>query len=110
MAKGKSGETETSQRWGRWIREWRSSGLSVRAFCKLHGLAEPSFYAWRRLLDRRQAQAVAFVPVQVVPEERRISGSALEVVLSGERMVRVAPGFDAQTLTRLLAVLEEKPC
>ena len=35
----------------------------------------------------------------------------LELVLADGRVVRVAPGFDAATLLRLLAVLEaEGPC
>jgi transposase-like protein len=29
---------------------WQKSGLSVRAFCKEHGIVETSFYAWRREL------------------------------------------------------------
>jgi len=36
--------------------------------------------------------------------------SALEVVLTDGRTVRVAPGFDGATLRQLLAVLEGRPC
>jgi hypothetical protein len=35
--------------WRRMLRQWQRSGLSIRAFCLEHNLAEPSFYAWRRL-------------------------------------------------------------
>jgi hypothetical protein len=81
--------------------------LSVRAFCDRHGLAIPSFYAWRRTLARRGPEKAAFVPVQVVAEAAPAQASALEVVLVDGRTVRVAPGFDAATLRRLLAVLQE---
>jgi transposase-like protein len=34
--------------WRTQIALWQESGLSVRAFCKEHGVVETSFYAWRR--------------------------------------------------------------
>jgi hypothetical protein len=78
----------------------------VRAFCARHGLASASFYPWRRVLERRAAGQATFVPVQVVADAVPAHSSALEVLLVDGRTVRVAPGFDAATLRRLLAVLE----
>lgn len=43
------------QFWRGCIARWRSSGLSVRDFCRRAALSEPSFYAWRRELARRDA-------------------------------------------------------
>jgi hypothetical protein len=82
----------------------------VRTFCERRGLAVASFYAWRRALERRAAAKAAFVPVQVVADAVSTQASALEVVLTDGRTVRVAPGFDAATLRQLLAVLEGRPC
>jgi hypothetical protein len=48
--------------WRRIVREWRISGLNVRDFCDWQGLSEPSFYAWRRELAKRDREAVAVVP------------------------------------------------
>jgi transposase len=111
MAPGRARDERKEQQWRRWIGEWRASGLSVRAFCDRRGLAIPSFYAWRRTLERRAAEVPAFVPVQVVADGAPAHASALEVVLRDGRAVRVAPGFDAATLRRLLAVLEgERSC
>jgi hypothetical protein len=74
-------------------------------------LALPTFYAWRRTLERRAAEVPAFVPVQILADAVPASGGALEVILRDGRSVRVVPGFDAATLRRLLAVLEgEGPC
>ena len=53
MAQGKSRDPRKEQQWRRWIQQWQHSGLSVRAFCARHDLAEPSFYAWRRQLQQR---------------------------------------------------------
>ena len=104
--------------WRAMIGQWRRSGQSVRDFCAERGLAEPSFYAWRRTLAERGQRMVvaprrdaeggqpAFVPVRVAPAA---TTAALEVVLAAGRVVRVPPGFDAATLRQLLAVLEEGP-
>jgi transposase-like protein len=117
------------------LRQWQGSGLSIRAFCRKHNLAEPSFYAWRRTLAERdpaahpalaepdpahQAQRQrtpsdrrehAQIPPLFVPLRVAASASVLEVVLSQGRVVRVPAGFDPATLRQLLAVLEEeRPC
>jgi transposase-like protein len=111
------------QFWRQQVRQWRRSGLSIRGFCRQHGLAEASFYAWRRTLAERVPlaqrrprpqpangtadQPPAFVPVQVVPAP---PAAPLEIVLGPGRVVRVPPGFDAATLRQLLATLEAPPC
>jgi len=111
MAHGRARDERKERQWRHWIAEWRASGLSVRAFCGRRGLATPSFYHWRRVLERRAAEKVAFVPVQVVAEAVPALVSALEVVLTNGPVVRVAPGFDAATLRQLLTVLQEGgPC
>jgi hypothetical protein len=111
MAPGRTRDEEKERQWRRRIDQWRASGLSVRAFCARHGLATASFYNWRRVLQRRAAdEQPAFVPVHVVAGAAPDQASALEVVLTDGRTVRVAPGFDATTLRRLLAVLEGRPC
>ena len=110
MAHGRVRDEQKERQWRRWIGEWQASGLSVRAFCQRRGLTVGNFYAWRRVLQRRAAEKAAFVPVQVVADPVPTRTSALEVVLTDGRTVRVAPGFDAATLRRLLAVLEGRPC
>jgi hypothetical protein len=111
MAPGRAKDERKEQRWRRWIKQWRASGLSVQAFCARHDLAPARFYHWRRVLERRKAEEpAAFVPVQVVADAVPAQAGALEVVLTDGRTVRVAPGFDAATLRQLLAVLEGRPC
>jgi hypothetical protein len=110
MSHGRPRDSRKEQQWRRWIVQWQQSGLSVRVFCARHDLAEPSFYAWRREIQQRDAAAGTFVPVQVVADQPS-RASTFEVVLAGNRTLRVPPGFDAATLRQLLAVLEEvQPC
>jgi hypothetical protein len=111
MSQGKPRDPRKEQQWRRWIRQWQQSGLSVRAFCAQHDLTQPSFYAWRREIQQRDAAAGTFVPVHLVANDEPSGPSTFEVVLAGGRMLRVAPGFDTATLRQLLAVLEEvRPC
>jgi transposase-like protein len=111
MSLGKPRDARKELQWRRWIEGWRASGLSVRAFCQQHGLAQPSFYAWRRELQRGDAEGPTFVPVHVVAEDVPAPAGRVEVVLRGGRTVRVGPGFDATTLRQVVAALEEeRPC
>jgi transposase len=111
MAPSNKRDQRKEQQWRRWIRQWRASGLSGRAFCARQGLSEPSFDAWRRVLEQRAAEPAAFLPVQVVAAPVAAPASALEVVLAQGRPVRVAPGFDPATLREVVRVPEEgRPC
>jgi len=56
MAPDRTRDEGKERQWRRWIARWRASGLSVRDFCDRHGLATPSFYNWRRVLERRAAE------------------------------------------------------
>jgi hypothetical protein len=107
MAHGRARDERKERQWQRWIDQWRASGLSVRDFCDRRGLTSPSFYHWRRVLERRAAEKAAVVPVHVLVDAVPVQASALEVVLANGPVVRVAPGFDAATLRQLLTVLQE---
>jgi len=106
------------QRWRELLRRFAGSGLTVRAYCRLHRLAEPSFYWWRRELQRRVRRGTtpAFVPVRMVAETgvaqpNNPARGGVEVRVAGGRCIRVRPGFDATTLARVVAVLEGgDPC
>lgn len=100
--------------WRQRIHQWQRSGQTIRDFCAKHSLSEPKFYAWRRELARRDAEArvngqepARFVPVLVQPEPATDRPAAIEIVLGSGRRLRVGPGFDAATLSQVVAVLEE---
>lgn len=109
MTQGKPRDPRKEQQWRRWIQLWQHSGLTVRAFCARHHLAEPSFYAWRRQLQQR-ADPPPFLPVRVLPDPGSTGDGPVDVLLPGGRTVRVWPGFDAATLRQVLATLQEGPC
>lgn len=133
MARGQLDRTK-EQLWRKHVTGWRRSGQSVRAYCRAAGLAEPSFYNWRRVLAERDTGGAApteraadhgasgraaatragggavspFVPMRLVADTP--PAAAIEVVMRGGRVVRVPAGFAASTLRAVVAALEELPC
>ena len=45
--------SEKELRWREILTRQADSGLSVRKFCAVEGVSEPSFYAWRKKLRER---------------------------------------------------------
>jgi hypothetical protein len=85
-----------------------ASGTSVAAFCRDRGLRDWQFYEWKKRL--RSSAAAPFIAVEVASTE---SASARPGRMSGIEIrhrrgwsLMVEPGFDANHLRRLLAVLE----
>jgi transposase len=115
MPQGNPPESPKAQHWRQLLELWRRSGLSVRAFCCRHRLAEPTFYAWRRLLSERSSSApvtdkpFAFVPLEV-RHDTPPTTPTLELVLVNGRCLRIPPGFDPAALRRLLTTLEDHSC
>ena len=118
--------------WAALIDQWQQSGLSLPAFCQQHGLSRGSMQNWvykpelKRAVEaaRREAQGPvdeppaptavpAFLPVRVVQAAavgEASDRSGVEVVIGAGRRVVIGAGFDAETLRRVVAVLEGRMC
>lgn len=106
-----------AERWRTAFATWRSSGLSVAAFCRSHEINLSSFYRWRKILDdldrpaatrpRSQPEPLpcpSFVPVRVIPD------AVVEVILPSGVQLRVPLSADAPQLARLVRALGAAPC
>ena len=122
-------------KWRKLVSEQGRSGQSVAAFCRERGLCAPYFFAWKKRLREAdagqevlRAPLTKFVEVQVAPggwgqagearDERaagvvrgasvsRAAGDVrVEVLLKNGRSLRVGPGFDAELVRALMAVVE----
>jgi len=97
------------ERWRTIFATWRSSGLSVAAFCRSHSLNTSSFYRWRNIFDDldRTSESRApqsFVPVRVVPD------TIVEVIFPAGWQLRVPLAADAGQVARLVHALGARPC
>lgn len=126
--------------WRRAINRWGRSDLTIRAFCKQEQRSEWSFHWWRRELARRdrsesesagnhngsrsgdrakpgrprlmkEVASPSFLPVRVASSpEPFLPGEAIEVVLPSGHLVRVAAQVDPAALSKVIRVLENRPC
>jgi hypothetical protein len=105
MAKRRrSGEREAW--WRERIERQAVSGLSVRRFCETEGLSEASFYAWRRTLRARQAEAKQtpeFVPLMLAAP---LTSNSLIVELRGGRKLHLPQTMTTEQVVALLHGLE----
>jgi hypothetical protein len=116
------------QLWRDRIEAWAGSGQSQQQFCQVHGIAGSSFSRWKVELKRRDEKAEAAVAARGMqtpetmswtevhlPAQRStvasVPGSGgFEVMLPWGWSVRLGPEFEAESLRRLLSVLEERSC
>ena len=123
--------------WRERIEEWRRSGQTQQEFCRAHGLSAGSFSHWKAELVRRDgvrasvraadAAAVGGDSQERSPEAlgwsevrwpevgaevvgQAPAGTGFEIVLPRGWSVRLGPRFEAESLRRLLSVLEERSC
>jgi transposase-like protein len=117
MPGAKQRDLAKERRWRRLLEQQRSGGLSVRAFCRRHDVAEHSFYWWRRELAARPPAAASaggvaaplFLPVHVRPDDPLVA-DGVEVLLGNGRRLRVGAGVEPRRLAALAAALEGPAC
>jgi hypothetical protein len=110
-------------RWSALLNDFRRSGLTQAEFCRRRQVSLHSFrkhlYAPRpsqpALSDDRPSTTAdhSFLPVTILPDPVPLaitSPSQLELILPQGCRIAVAPGFDSETLRRLIAVVEDRPC
>ena len=109
--------------WRLLVEEQRRCGLSIRAFCREKAISEPSFYAWRKELQKRDARRTAdggsngrLIPVDVIlptcEHARPSSGDVkalLEICTPGGFTLRFGHDSTSETIARLLDVIARCP-
>jgi transposase len=110
-------------RWIALLNDFRRSGLTHAEFCRRRGISIHSFRKHLYLARPPRSQpahqpaadgiVAAFLPVTVLPDTPTAPAASpppLELILPSGRRIAVAPGFDPQTLRRLIAVAEDPTC
>lgn len=93
-----------------------ASGLTIREFCRQEKLTESAFFAWRRTIGERDAEAQsqtgrggrsqrpAFLPV--VLADNNGHGQAIVIELAGGRVLRLPVSIDMERLSTFVQALE----
>lgn len=111
-----SDQRRTRHQWQALVEGWAESGLTQKAYCSRQGISVTSFHRWREQLSQEtdlgnpgssEAAPMRLLPVQwhEEPAPSR-SGPALTLVLAAGLRVEVEAHFEAETLRRLLAVVQ----
>ena len=96
------------QLWAERIAECRSSGKSVRAWCRENEISEKTYYYWQRRLDEQMVSTAERVDFAEIPRGVQIgqcSGVAAKISLSGAT-IEVYPGADVQMIRVILETLK----
>lgn len=125
-------DPEKEATWVERMKQWERSGLGPRDYCRRHECKETQFHWWKRVLqergrwpDRREGQGFERNPHDVPPPFTEVHVSAipplagnqegprdgkLQLWVGDRYRVSVTDGFEAETLDRVLTVLERRAC
>ncbi len=85
------------------------SGLTLAAFARRHGLSPHRLYEWHRRRD--VAVTPRFLPVKLTGRPIEVPAAAfIEIVLAGDRRVRLHGAVDMAALAQVIEVLERTAC
>jgi len=114
MSKGQiKSNNEKRQFWQMAIETWQDSGMPVSKFCKAEGLAEGTFYNWRKKLTKgdepeankqKGLSSSAFIEL-TMPKNDPV---ALELELYSGNTLRIGSGADNKTLIAVLSALHRE--
>jgi transposase-like protein len=105
----KKTNNDKRQFWQMAIETWQNSGMSISKFCKAEGLAEGTFYNWRKKLADGQSQTnkqavknpSAFIKVAMPRSDHAL----LELELYSGNTLRICSGADNKTLNSVISAL-----
>lgn len=98
------------QAWAERLARFPDSGLSPAQFCAREGVSLATFYAWKRRLAAADATSEAGSGPRLLSVRLAPPAPAVELILPGGAVVRLAPGSDLAFVRALVQALGERPC
>lgn len=96
------------------LEQWQISGEPGAAFCRRHGIKPQKLSYWKRVLGkstparRRGRAAGGLVPIHLLGGVGAVSGTALEIQLSGGDRIVFPPGGSLAVLREVVELLRER--
>jgi transposase len=101
--------------WQRLVAGWPRSGLTQDEYCARHGISLGSLQRWRNILAQDVApqsgtptSLAKFMPVTLVDDDLASTHADLTLVLIDGLRIEVCAQCSAETLKRVLSVLQER--
>lgn len=119
---------EKEEFWRMVFAEQRDSGKSVKQFCRDNDLSEPSFYVWRKKINRPEHQGETesasakstsrLIPISLVADRqsvppRSVPSHALEIVAPSGfvfRFEQLAPSDQIASIVQAVALQRGESC
>ena len=92
------------QKMGELMERWSASGLSAREFAKESRVPEAQLWYWKKRATT-EATPPAFVPVQILPDERSVAGPCFELTFGDGRRLLIPAALTGLPLRRVLSAL-----
>ena len=94
------------RQWQEHIKQWRSSGLTQKEYCRRNGFRWSTFHYWRKRLESSEA-AVTLVqlPVGFNGDGSAAPGYGLRLLLGDRYKIEIGDNFHPSTLARLVDTL-----
>lgn len=109
---GMSGRAGNRERWQEEIEAWRASGQKLSAWARERNLSRDALEYWKRRVPVAMPSTPSRSPLTLIPIRHALpavpDSSPIEVINAArpELRIRLSPGFDADSLSRLLELLE----
>jgi len=95
--------------WQDHLSRWESSGLSQLEFCRQNNMRINKFLYWKnKLQPKPPVAALVALPAEVFSRPPLPTGSPICLVIDSRHRIEIAPGFDADTLGRLIHFLDRQ--
>lgn len=106
----KTGRQSKQAFWNRHIETWQQSGLTQVDYCQKHDLNKHTFLYWKAKWNKSEMTR-PLLPVSILNEIHSTTSpvsSGISISISKGLEVTLDVGFDSETLSRLIDVLERR--
>ena len=94
--------------WQQQVRNWKTSGLSQKQFCRRQSLALSTFSYWKRRIETPEADKIKFYPLAIPAQISHPTDSGLLLLINQKRFaIEIKEEFSPPALKKLISALEQ---
>ena len=112
---GRTANTAVAAKWRERINRWKQSTLSISAFCRREQVSQPSFFQWRKRLDRKRAVGCAEPRFVELSPAAWPTASGVQIALPSGAVVTLPAQASTEVVTTVIRAAmfagpEDRPC